>query len=71
MVSLYNNIQKIAVDPVYQNGTVESSLDPLSEMAGEYRTFSLELSWYIQKFTKFVTVKISAGHFYRILVFTS
>ncbi len=62
MVSLYNYIQRIAIAPVYQNGTIESDLDP-------WDTFSLELSWYIQKFTKFVSVKISADRFYRILVF--
>jgi hypothetical protein len=40
MVSLYNYIQKIAIAPVYQCGSIEPSLNPLSEMAGEYRTFS-------------------------------
>ncbi len=69
MVSLYNYIQKTAIAPDYLYGTIEPGLVPLSEMAGEYRTFSLELSWYIQKFTKFVTVKISADQFYHIVVF--
>ncbi len=60
-------IQKIAIALVYQCGTIESSLDLCPKWLEN--TFSLKLSWYIQKFTKFVTVKISADRFYRILVF--
>ncbi len=60
----------IANAPVYQYGMIEStSLDPCPKMAGNI--LPLELSWNIQKFTKFLTVKISADRFYRILVFTA